>query len=215
MKSSIAIVLALSSLASHAALTIPLPGNQESATWSDLSAATYPGYGSHGDSTANWPGSLSANLGTTSSVIDKVDGTSGYVSSSNYIYDGGVPGGTFILSDANPISGLQTIVFQIEANQAPDSISLSYNGGTQALAADFTTSGTGDDYMLFAYQWDLSGEGAISDYSITWVNPAPHTLTKRFDLDSSDQFAQAIPEPSVAILISTLSLSLFRRRRAH
>ncbi|MFC7339284.1 hypothetical protein ACFQY0_18975 [Haloferula chungangensis] len=215
MNHSIPMIFALATITSQAASIISLPGNQESATWSDLSAATYPGFGSHGNSTANWPSSIIPNVGTSSSLIDKMDGTAGYVSAANYIYDGGVAGGTFTLSDSDPIASMQTVVLQIEANQAPGTVNFSFNGGSQAISPDFTSSSPGDTYTVQSYQWDLSSLGAISDYTITWENSAPHTVMKRFDLDTSDQFAQVIPEPSAAILISLTSLALLRRRRAH
>lgn len=219
MKHILAATIA-ATVSANAAISVSLPGTTESAAWTNINAATYSGYGSFGDPTAAWPTSLTANEGTTSAEITKVDGTAGYISGSGFVYDAGAPlpptsapKGTFQLTDASPLAGMQTVLLQIDINQVPGTITLSYNGGAQALAPDYFAEGSyGGTYDTRAFQWDLSAAGTITDYTITFVNEA-HTAWSRVELATGDSMFQAIPEPSTLLLSLGSSLLLARRRR--
>lgn len=223
------VIIGLTSASASAAFTVNLAGNTEMAAWQNLSNAnpfwaangfptSYPGAGA-------WPASVAANAPGSegSAALMKVSGN-GYFSGSS-IYDAGAPG-MFSLSDASPISDLATLVFQIDAGTAIGVMPvLNYNGGTQALAAQYFAQGDGD-HLTFnfqtgqsfpsvnrAWQWDLTGV-EVSSYEIVWGSVANNHLTQYgFQLASSDAFTQVVPEPSALILVSSFSLTLFRRRR--
>lgn len=227
MKHIIAAMIAATATA-HAAISVSLSGNSEQAAWAGLNAANYPGAGgtsSYFNPTAAWPGPIAGNGGSTSSALfSKVSG-GGYFAT-NSVYDAGVAG-MYSLADASPLAGLGTLVFQIDAGTnvgvAPV---LNYNGGTQALAADYFTSVAGNYISSgpsgstpstnYAWQWDLSGiAGEITSYEIVWGSTAGNHLN-HFELNvtAGENFVQVIPEPSSAVLVSLVSLALFRRRRA-
>jgi hypothetical protein len=214
----------------HAAISISLPGNSETSGWNNLansnsywSANGYPT--SYPGATA-WPAPVAANMaGSTGSAVLMKKSGNGYFSGSS-LYDAG-GAGTFSISDASPLDSLATIIFQIDAGTIIGVLPvLSYNGGSQALAPDYFTQVDGG-YLTFnfttgesfptqnrAWQWDLTGLG-VTSYEITWGSVANNHLTQyEFDLTTGDSFVQAIPEPASAVMISLVSLALFRRRRA-
>ena len=210
-------VAALTSSA-EAAFTISLPGDTEFSGWNNLNNVNYPGYPNGGSSTALWPAAITPNISGSAvgASLNKVSG-GGYPASTatNALYNL-FNAGNYVINETSPVDGLATVVFQFDlaggntageatpfANGVP---SLSYNGGSQALAAAFTASQpgsfTGDfggaafSTTTYAFQWDLSSIGApITDYKINWTT-SPHTLTYELTLHSGDSFTQAVPEPS-------------------
>ncbi|MBK1826812.1 PEP-CTERM sorting domain-containing protein [Haloferula rosea] len=214
---------------SHAAITVSLPGNQESSGWDQLNNTnTYwadNGYTTSYPGATPWPGSIAANMTGSigSATFAKLSGN-GYFAGSS-IYDGG-GAGTYSLSDASPLAGLATVVFQLDVG-TPVGVTpvLNFNGGSQALAADFSTMvaggystinfTTGQSFPTsnYAWQWDLTGL-AVSSYEIVWGSNTNNHLTQyEVNLTTGDSFAQVVPEPSVALLsLAGLFLS-FRRRR--
>lgn len=226
MKSILTATVAVT-VTAHAAIDISLPGNSEQAAWINLNSTNYPGAGgssSYFTPTDAWPAPIAGNGGSTSSAaFAKVSGA-GYFASGS-VYDAGQPG-VFSLSDDTPLVDLATIVFQIDAG-APVGVGpvLNYNGGAQALAANYFASVTGN-YIAngfsgpyattnYAWQWDLGAIAGITSYEIVWGSVANDHLSM-FDLNVSagDSFVQVVPEPSAAVLASLASLALFRRRRA-
>ena len=214
----------------HAALTISLPGNSENAVWAGLNNINYPssaGYNKFSTNTSVFnstpalallqPGSGSSLGGT----FEKISG-GGYFASSS-IYNFGVPG-TLKVSDLAAIAALKTVVFQLDMGSALDGVPvLNFNGGSQALAPNYSATSTGNFMSGFsgppaatvnyAWQWDLSAVGATS-YEIVFTTIA-HGTFYQVDLAAGDSFAQVIPEPSAALFaVASLALTLSRRRRA-
>ena len=139
--------------------------------------------------------------------------------------------GDYSVDNSALLAGLETLIFQIDVGGGEgffDAVPiLSLNSGASQLAADFTSTSAGRSFTnpqdgttqtttVFAYQWDLSSAGAISDYSIQWGSAA-HSTIYAMQLDSGDSFVQVVPEPSAfAAIAGALALGLVavHRRRA-
>lgn len=239
MKSNyIATILALiaglagSARAAQEFASFGLAGVSTSEGWYNLNNSNYAGYGGFATSTAAWPSAIASNFGSGDAGLNKLAGTSGYLASAatNGIYTPATPLGSFTVSDATPLAGLGTVVFQLDIEIASGTFAapvLSYNGGSQNLAADFSSTvfsevksgGMGASVRyVYAYQWDLVSAGTITDFSIAWTVPAAHTITYGAQLQQSDAFAgSAIPEPSSFTALAglgVLGLAASRRRRA-
>ena len=226
MKTNILIPFLLST-SLHAAITIQLPGTSESAEWANLRNSQYPGAGgssSFFNATAAWPAPIPGNLGSTSSAaFSKVSG-GGYFATSS-LYDAGVAG-TYALTDASPLSDLKTLILQIDAGTSIGiSPILNFNGGSQALSADYFLSTPGD-YLASgpngtvasvnrAWQWDLSALPAITSYEILWGSTNNNHLTQnQINLTAGDTFAQVVPEPTTSTLSAiAFALLLIRRKK--
>lgn len=207
--------------AATATLNIDLPGNSEQANWANLTSSTLTqaeGYNGFMTNTAGWTTPVSADSG--SATFDKVAGTGGFPSGSS-IYNFDTPG-SFFISENSPLANLETVVFQSDAvggmMVAP---TLSYNGGSQALAAVNTFSVSGDfvgmdtSSTIFGYQWDLSGiVDPITDFTINWTSVV-HNSNYTMQLNQGDTF-QVVPEPSTYALMAGIAcgaLILMRRQR--
>lgn len=227
MKSSLLLSFVAASV-THAAVTINLPGNSESAEWANLkNAPPYTGAGgasSFFNSSAAWPAPILGNAGATSSaVFSKISG-GGYFATAS-VYDAGVAG-IYSLSDNSPLTNLATLVFQIDAGTTIGVLpTLNFNGGSQALAADFflsvpgnyTASGPSGSVPTNnrVWQWDLSSISDITSYEIRWGSTTNNHLTQnQINITAGDTFTQVIPEPS-SMLLSVLALSatLLRRKK--
>ncbi|WOO42336.1 PEP-CTERM sorting domain-containing protein [Rubellicoccus peritrichatus] len=207
-----------------AGINVDLPGtSQEEAVWENLIGTNYPtsaGYNSFFTNTNGWTTPISASSG--SATFDKVAGGGGYpASSSIYNFD---TAGSFFIADTSPIAGLETVVFQTDmvgAFSATNAPVLSYNGGTQDLVADYTAVAVGDfafgadPSTIFAFQWDLSGLGSITDYTIEWGSIA-HSANFAMQLNTSNGSlaGSAIPEPSTyGLILGSLCLGILVHRR--
>ena len=228
MKSIITAAFAATS-ACHAAFTINLPGNTETSGWDDLKVSNpywaANGYPTAYPGTAAWPEPVSANAaGSQGSAGFMKKSGNGYFSGSS-LYDAG-GAGTFSVSDSSPIADLATLVFQIDSGTSIGVLPLlNYNGGSQALPANYFAQGDGE-YLTFnfqtgqsfptqnrAWQWDLTGLD-VDSYEIIWGSvPNNHLTQYEINLTAGDAFVQAVPEPSSVVMISLVSLALFRRRR--
>ncbi|WOO42643.1 hypothetical protein [Rubellicoccus peritrichatus] len=192
------------------ALDVTLSGNSATANWADLTAANYPtsaGYNNFMTNTAGWTTPISADAG--SATLDKVAGTGGYPATAS-IYNFTAEG-SLVISNSSPLSGLETLIVQVDLGGLFTSNPvLNYNGGSQALVADFSAITTGDFSFVnpsapgppaptsnFAFQWDLSGVvNPITSYEVAWTTDE-HVTTFGIQLDTGDTFSgQAIPEPS-------------------
>jgi hypothetical protein len=203
-------------------------GTTDTDGWFDLNTVNFGPHGSYPGTDA-WPSPLGSNQsGSGDATWDKVSGA-GYLTgaSSNLLYSPD-PVGTFAIADATPVSGLANLLFQISStgDLGASGVLLSFNGGAQNLAATSaslllsgtvsTAFGPATQYV-WAYQWDLSSFGAITDYSLAWTTAATHELTFGARLDQSSVYSAAIPEPSTYAALGGLGalvFALIRRRRA-
>ncbi len=226
MKTNILIAFLLST-SLHAAITIQLPGSSESAAWANLRNSQYPGAGgasSFFNATAVWPAPIPGNLESTSSaVFSKISG-GGYFATSS-LYDAGIAG-MYALTDVSPLSDLKTLILQIDAGtNIGVSPILYFNGGSQALPADYFLSTSGS-YLASgpngsvatvnrAWQWDLSDIPAITSYEIRWGSTTNNHLTQnQINLTAGDTFAQVIPEPTTSIFSAlACALLLIHRKK--
>lgn len=189
------------------AISISLPGNSESASWT-LTSAVHPGFNSFGTAANPWASAVSPDAGTAGVVLNKTSG-SGYIGGT-FLYTASVVG-SFSVTDSTPLGSLKTVVFQGGISDPFDSIVLNYNGGTQALPAIFSAVVTGAPYPDRAWQWDLSAVPAISSYEILISG---HFAATSISVTAGDSFAQVIPEPSACLLgITAFGLTFIRRRR--
>ncbi|MFG6417020.1 PEP-CTERM sorting domain-containing protein [Roseateles sp. DC23W] len=163
-------------------------------------------------STAKLVAGITANVAGSGDAVFKRD------SGDHYPAGFGLYGGNSVLSfiDTTLVGNLGTLVFQGIVNDfsgAGFGLTLSYNGGTQALAASNVSSVlTGGVADYYRYTFDLSGLGAVNSYSLS-LN-AGFSQMLAFQVD---QVATApVPEPSTyALMAGGLGLVgwLARRRK--
>lgn len=212
-----------------AAFVINLPGATESAGWHQLGTGyagntwAADGFPSSFPLAGNpWPGPIAPNVpGSSASAGFGKSSGGGYFASSS-IYNAGSPGGHF-LADNTPLVGISTLVVQFDLGSALAAVpTFSFNGGTAGPAPVFFDSGVGNHISgfsgpaapttVYAWQWDLSALGPITDWSLAFAT-VPHGTIYEIHLDVGDTFAQAIPEPGVAALASLTLVALLLRRR--
>lgn len=200
------------SVPSFAAVSIPLTGSTESASWvlnsTNYAGPTYP-QGFPGGQTA-WTTPASPTSGSASALLNKVAGGGAFYAT--YMYTSGV-NGSFRVYDESPQVSLATVVFQANMSQFVGTIVLNYNGGSQALAATaFLLNDNATGYDDYVWQWDLSGAGTVSSYEILFTD---HIAISSLQLNTGSTYVQVIPEPSSTVLgAAALGLSFIRRRRA-
>lgn len=149
--------------------------------------------------------------GTLGNVTGSGDALLTRLSGNHYPAGAGLYGGASVLSfsDSSLVNGLGSLVFQgiindfdAQFGSTPFSLTLSYNGGNQALAAtqvSHVLDGGASD--LHTYSWDLSGLGPVSSYTLT-LN-AGFSQMLAFQVDQ----VSAVPEPaSYAMLLGGLAL---------
>jgi hypothetical protein len=156
--------------------------------------------------------------GTVANAAGSGDGVLTRVSGNHYPAGFGLYGGGSVLTftDSTVAAGTTQLVFQgiINNFDNPFSLTLSVNGGAQALAASsstFVSTGTVAD--LYTYTWDLSTLPAVSSYQLT-LN-AGFSQMLAFQVDQVNVTA-AVPEPSTyALLAGGLALigGVARRRQ--
>lgn len=212
----IASILVLSALPSMAASVISLPGNTESSTWTSLDSSKHTPVANTLDP---W-GPILDDVGSGSSIsFSKVSGPAYFPTSGAGIYGYHTADSVYTITETDPIADLATLVLQARLNLRVVTVTFSYNGGSQNLLADFTSSSTaGSQIADFAWQWDLSEiEDEITSYTLT-INAQSSTYiysSSPLTIDTSDTFAQVIPEPATGFLaFGSLALAFTRRRRA-
>jgi len=223
---------------------ISMTGTTSFDGWNNLTSTANPGYPGFPGSGA-WPSPIGSNVaGSGDAIVSKVSGN--IFPSSTGLYFGSftaVPNtnaGTLGVTDSTIVSGLKTVVFQVETGESMGYDfyngvlpTLSYNGGSQALAATFSDklvqapNGTFDSPVgpqplyvnLWALQWDLSSiVDPITSLNMGF-NGVTHSQVFGLQLDqsstaySSAVFAAPVPEPASMAALSLGALALIRRKR--
>ena len=198
----------------------------------------FPGFSNGGDP---WPEAIESVLtqGTTATADDATgDATFDKISDNGYPAGSSIYGmpfgttGTFTVADSTPVADLEQVIFQIEVgsgsagwlNGDPTLTVNTGSGATTVSLFDFGTVSSVSDpdgdfgpvtVNTFAYQWDLSAiSGTITDFNVDYTLDGTSAQIYRMQLDQGDSFtAQAVPEPSIALLGGLGLLTLLRRRR--
>jgi hypothetical protein len=173
-----------------------LGGTSSSDVWSNLTSQANPGVTSGSPSTNPWLKNIASQSGGGDAELSKVDGLAYPAGSSIYFLSftnvTNTYGGTLMVQDSTPVTGVQTVVFQISIGEANTydfldhelpRLTLTLNGGdTLTLAAGYTSlfdqydNGTvsmpsGDETVWinsYALQWDLSNldlSSLLPDYT--------------------------------------------------
>ncbi len=224
-----------------APVALNLGGVTQTDGWTDLSAASNPGYGAF-PGAGPWPAPIESNVGGNAQLAKVANGAGGgpFIATGS-LYFGGfstVPntfGGTVAVRDSSPVAGLKTLVLQIQIGEASTydlwndaGAVLSYNGGSQSVTANFRSlfaqqfigtvnmpTGTENLYNnLHAFQWDLSSIAEpITDFSISFSG-AQHAQVYGLQLDQSSQvYTDAVPEPATMTVLAFGAMAAFARRR--
>lgn len=211
----LAISLQAQANTTHASFT-DVAGSASSDGWNQINRSGL-GCADSACSTAKLVTGITANVaGSGDAVLKRTSGS--FYPAGAGLYGGG----TLTLSDATLSNSLSTLVlqgiindFSSQVGGTPASITLSYNGGTQALTATSVSSVLSGNNSLdyFRYSWDLAALGALSSYTLTLNAGFAQVLALQVD-----QVAAApVPEPSsYALLAGGLAVMgwLARRRKS-
>lgn len=231
----LALALVFLPAASHGQLLdYNLQGTTRTDGWENMISFVYsgvltpPGF----PGSASWTTSIEANQSGSNGGGEFIKTSlNGYPASAG-VYSPFTLSGYRVFSNS-PLSSAETIVFQIymttgEGGSALSTLpTLNLNGGTQALAANFsaltynqmsgTVPGGGDGEPLFdqvlAYQWDLSAfDSQITSFQINF-NVTSHSTIYGLQVDQSSVFAAVVPEPGSAGLFAVAAICWVMRRK--
>ena len=222
-----------------------LGGTTESNGWLTINSSVFPGTGTFPGTTMWSPlGSTTGGDAVLRKISNGAAG--GPYAASGSIYFGGFSsdinfnGGTLAAADSTPVANLANIVFQIQIGEAwtydfyngvLPTLSYTTTSGTATniSATDWTlleqydngtvSMPTGEETVYintYALQWDLSSVTEdITGFSISFTG-VQHGQLYAMQLDQSDTYVQAVPEPGTVLLFGAgaMVLVLRRRRRA-
>ena len=212
-------------------------------SWLNMKASTFPGISGAYPGGDAWTGPVESNSGATGTGGDAdfiKTGGQGYFATGSLYSNAGSPfdlsptstAATYRISDATPLLNLETIVFQIQIAGPIDigtpfvlgtSPVLSINGGAQNLVADVTglagryiNAGGGfggNSVDTWYFQWDLSSLGPITSFTIDFA-VTNHAQIYKMQVEQSDSYVEAVPEPSTLGLfgLGAAGLACLRRR---
>lgn len=205
--------------------TYTLPGLTDYDGWDNLTVVNYPGYGTFPGATP-WPTPIGSNQpGSGDADFNKTAGNGYPASASIYTFGGG----SFGVTDATPIGSIENVIFQIEMGSGSGGLFfasnpvLTINGTTPVtpfssgiLSSIFDPLGPFGPVTVntFAYQWDLSTLGPVTDLSIDF-STASSAQIYAMQLDQNDTFTVVpIPEPTTyAFLALALGGLIFLKTR--
>jgi hypothetical protein len=171
------------------------------------------------------PGNLADKAGaTTGAVLTQNGSTASFITGSGNIYDFSEGIQAFQLTDATPFT-LGTVVLQTrtlgsEVNYGSVTLTYTDAGGVHSLAPEShleldrgTTLGASVSSL---FQWDLTGL-TVNEYSIAFNGADPSVSFDAMTLDTWNQYALVVPEPSTYALLGLGGVMLgwrtLRRRR--
>lgn len=219
-----------------------LAGNTESNGWLTINSAVFPSTGTF-PGTMMWSplGSTTGGDAVLQKISNGAAG--GPYAASGSMYFGGFSsdinfnGGTLAATDATPIANLSNIVFQIQIGEAwthdfyngiLPTLSYTTSSGTVSNLAATNWSlleqydngtvsmPTGEETVYintYALQWDLSAVAEdITGFSISFTG-VQHGQLYAMQLDQSDTYVQAVPEPATGLLLGAGVVALLMRRR--
>ncbi|WP_309382411.1 PEP-CTERM sorting domain-containing protein [Cerasicoccus frondis] len=197
-----------------ATLDVVLPGNSEEAYWDGLIEDNHPGYPVFATSGNPWPAPIIPSLITPGSEVPEFDKVAGYgYPAGAGIYVGSNTGfltGTYQVSVDSALTGLETVIFQIDESEYYSTPTFSYNNGEGTVEASYSATSIG------YYQWDLTGVASeILSFAIEW-EAAAHSSITALQLNQGDTYVQVVPEPSTYALLAGVAcgaLILMRRQR--
>lgn len=223
------VTLLVGAAAGQNLVTNNLSGNVQFDGWENLGGLAGYGIsevGPFSPAGTAWPSAIGSDVaGSGDSTVNRTFGTHYSASASLYSFAG--PSG-FTMGDNSAIADLATVVFTIAdwAGSSPttDPV-LSFNGGTQQLAAtavasnpfgDILFGGDSINISVRTFQWDLSAFSGITDFSIDWTQGSSAGIVG-FQLEQSDVFSVAsaipVPAPGSLALLALGGLTAARRRR--
>jgi hypothetical protein len=202
--------------------------------WVNMYAATFPGISGGFPGSSAWSASAGSNqIGSGDAELNKLSGSAFFATESLYfgslVQVPNAVGGTLRVRDQTPLSGVRTIVLQIQIGQAvgydfhdPSGWPvLKLNGGNASVPANFRTtldqyqSGTfespetGEEPLYvktYAFQWNL-GANATASFAIDF-SATTHAQIYAMRLDQSTAtfsqsvFASAPPSPPTMKVVS-------------
>ncbi len=171
------------------------------------------------------PGNLADKAGsTTGAILTQTGSAASFITGTGNIYDFSDGIQAFQLTDATPFS-LGTVVLQTRTLGSEldySSVALTYSDGfgTHSLAPvsrlELDRGTTLGASVSSLYQWDLTGL-AVNEYSISFHGAGPSVSFDAMTLDTWNQYALVVPEPSTYALLGLGGVMLgwrtLRRRR--
>lgn len=197
-----------------------LTGNASSDGWDNLTTSSGIG--------EVWPAAFGSNeAGSGDADLERLSGTHFAAGLGLYSY---MSGSVLEISDATALTDVETIVvaFRYGENAENPSFltgpSLTINDSTVVGSAGNTLNlgiqsvyveAMGDyvDYSTKIYQWDVSGLG-VASFDIEF-DLGMHTSLVGIQMEQSDSYTEAIPEPATLMLLGSAggALCLLRRLR--
>ncbi len=210
------------------------PGNSSFDGWENMNSSTFIGFGSFPGGSA-WPGPADSNAaGSGDAGLYRLAGEDtpsplkgGPFFASESLYFGSYSqvansrGGTLRISDATPVAGVRTIVFQIQIGGAdgydfhlPSGVPvLKLNGSSEGMApaatavlnryqnGTFFSSETEQEEPVFVntwgFEWHLP-EGEVASFAIDF-SAVTHAQIYRMQLDQSSTVTSAVFLPEMAM----------------